>query len=245
MSLNFLDSTINKTIRKVAGWGVRPVAALGFIPNQVTLFGFVFFMVPAVFFFTKGSYFLNIVGLLLVSICEYFDNIDGMLARRIGKSSEAGSWLDKKLDLIGAEAIIIGIAVAVIRLNQSLFWLIISVLAIFGRINFLVLLPDYNQAVFSNRKFLEKFKKDHKITVVDKLVKEIVVLESFFFRFFFTCRYLLILAVFFNQLKWFLFLVAIFSNLRWPIMFWAYFKALDNGKSRLRVIRLLRQCIDS
>ncbi|MBI5465416.1 CDP-alcohol phosphatidyltransferase family protein [Candidatus Gottesmanbacteria bacterium] len=234
---------LDKLVWGIARWATRfilpPLISLGITPNQLTVASAIVNFTLAVFCFAQGKYEWNLIGLFFLLLHAYFDFADGDLARATGKTSKVGGWLDARLDVMGAEAVIVGIVVGVVRVNLNLLWLSIAALAVFGRLGVLAVVFDYEKTIYKSPQFWNEFAQDKKMTLVDRLVKEFITLESFPFLFLGTFRYFLPLMVFFGQLKWFVLISAIFNNLRWLIMFWAYAKAQGEQKSRLRVINLL------
>lgn len=239
----FLDKLLWKFMRWATGFAVRPLVFIGITPNQLTTLSSVINFSLAAFCFAQGTYRWSLVGLFFLVLHSYFDFADGTLARVTGKTSKLGGWLDPRIDIIGAEAIVVGIAFGVIRFNPGLFWLAVAAFAVFGRLGLLAIVFDYHRAIYGSSKFLEKFNASSKTTILDMLIKEFITLRSFPFLFLGTFRYFLFLAVIFNQLKLFLLTSAIFNNLRWLIMFWAYVMALREEKSNFEVIRILKTFI--
>lgn len=77
-------------------------------PNQLTIIGFILGMLSA-FFFSVGSYWCLIIGLLAYQICIILDYSDGALARFKNMTSSLGEWLEWVLDLIREFFVIFGI----------------------------------------------------------------------------------------------------------------------------------------
>ena len=59
---------LDKLVWKVANWAtkfaIRPLIFLGITPNQLTVWSFLFFIPVAAYFFSKGEYIYNILGLI-------------------------------------------------------------------------------------------------------------------------------------------------------------------------------------
>lgn len=236
-----LDKLLWQFMRWATKFSVRPLTFAGITPNQLTVLSSIINFSAAAFCFAQGTYWWNIAGLIFLLLHSYFDFADGALARAIGKTSKSGAWLDGRLDIIGAEAVAVGIIVGVIRSNPGLPWLLIAAAVVFGRLGVLTIVFDYERTVYSSSDFLEKFNQEKKMTIVDKLIKEFITFQSFPFLFIGTFRYFLTLAVILDQLKVFIVVSAIFNNLRWLIMFWAYAQALNGQKSRFKVVNLLAE----
>jgi len=80
-------------------WGVSP--------DAVTLVGTLGVVVGAVVFFPRGDL---LVGVLVITVFVFSDLVDGAMARKSGRSSVFGAFLDSTLDRIGDAAIFGGLA---------------------------------------------------------------------------------------------------------------------------------------
>lgn len=239
-----LDKLLWRFMRWATQFVVRPLIFLKITPNQVTLFSAIINFSLATFSFAQGTYGWNIAGLFFLLLHSYFDFADGTLARAVGKSSKVGGWLDSKLDIVGAEAVTVGIVIGTIRSHPTPFWLLIAAGALLGRLGILSIVFDYANSVYKNWQFLDSFRADKKMTLADKIIKEFLTLESFPFLFIGTFRYFLPIMVLLNKLHWFVVIFALFNNIRWVIMFWAYAKAFGGDKTNIRVIKLLAKYLE-
>ncbi|MCL8251055.1 CDP-alcohol phosphatidyltransferase family protein [Aeromicrobium fastidiosum] len=79
---------------------------LGITPNQVTVVGTLGVSGGALFFFPRGQFF---VGVMVVTAFVFSDLIDGYMARKLGKASKWGAFLDSTLDRVGDAAVFGGI----------------------------------------------------------------------------------------------------------------------------------------
>lgn len=89
------DPVINLLLR----WGVSP--------DAVTLVGTLGVVAGALIFFPQGQLF---VGVLVITLFVFSDLIDGTMARRSGRVSPFGAFLDSTLDRLGDAAIFGGLA---------------------------------------------------------------------------------------------------------------------------------------
>ncbi|MDX6278143.1 MAG: CDP-diacylglycerol---glycerol-3-phosphate 3-phosphatidyltransferase, partial [Nocardioidaceae bacterium] len=87
-----------------------PVADLflkwGITPNQVTVVGTIGVSGGALWFFPRGQFF---VGVLVITAFVFSDIMDGYMARKLGKASKWGAFLDSTLDRVGDAAVFGGI----------------------------------------------------------------------------------------------------------------------------------------
>ena len=79
---------------------------LGVTPDQVTIVGTLGVSGGALWFFPRGQFF---VGVLVVTAFVFSDIMDGYMARKLGKSSKWGAFLDSTLDRVGDAAVFGGI----------------------------------------------------------------------------------------------------------------------------------------
>jgi CDP-diacylglycerol--glycerol-3-phosphate 3-phosphatidyltransferase len=115
-----------RLIDPVANWLVRR----GVHPNTITIFGTLCTVIGGVIYGTghikTGGWFLGITAL--------FDVLDGTVARRSGKSSTFGAFLDSTLDRLADGFLLGGLAVfyATSRLHGSVPLLITALLGMIG-----------------------------------------------------------------------------------------------------------------
>src|SRR3954466_478843 len=100
---DWLKNGYLKVIEPVAGWLVRR----GVHPNTITVFGTLCTVAGGVIYayghISIGGWFLGLTAL--------FDVLDGTVARRTGKSSTFGAFLDSSLDRVADGAVLGGLAV--------------------------------------------------------------------------------------------------------------------------------------
>lgn len=95
-----------------AAWGrlMAPLAdallRLGVTPDAVTIGGTVVTLVIALWLFPTGHLFL---GAILLGVFTALDTIDGLMARRSGRSGPWGAFLDSTLDRFADGAIFAGL----------------------------------------------------------------------------------------------------------------------------------------
>ncbi len=81
---------------------------LGVTPDQVTIVGTLGVSGGALWFFPRGQFF---VGVLVITLFVFSDIMDGYMARKSGKSSKWGAFLDSTLDRVGDAAIFGGLVI--------------------------------------------------------------------------------------------------------------------------------------
>jgi CDP-diacylglycerol--glycerol-3-phosphate 3-phosphatidyltransferase len=91
---------------------MTPIADLllarGVTPDAVTIAGTVAVVLTALTLLTTGHL---LVGALVIGALVLTDSLDGVMARRSGRSSDWGAFLDSTLDRFGDAAIFVGLVV--------------------------------------------------------------------------------------------------------------------------------------
>ncbi|MGB7818771.1 MAG: CDP-alcohol phosphatidyltransferase family protein [Ornithinibacter sp.] len=89
---------------------LTPVAAvlirLGISPDVVTIIGTLGVCFGSLAFYPRGEF---LVGTLIITVFVFSDSLDGIMARRIGRSGNWGAYLDSTLDRVGDAAIFGGL----------------------------------------------------------------------------------------------------------------------------------------
>ena len=113
---------ISSTVKPAVTRLITPVASfalrIGITPNAVTWVGAIGVVVSALYFYPRGQLF---VGTAVIFVFALSDLFDGTMAR-ISKSgaSKWGSFLDSTIDRITDSAILIGLTIYCISLDDSL-----------------------------------------------------------------------------------------------------------------------------
>ena len=115
--------------RALLGPAVEGLARLGVSPTAVTLFGLFLNIVSGVVI-GLGSPRAGGVLLLVAGAC---DALDGQLARRTGRASRFGAFLDSNIDRIDESVVLAGIAAWFLRgVNPWAEWLVVATLLALG-----------------------------------------------------------------------------------------------------------------
>lgn len=101
---------LNLRVRPALGRVVDPVASTllrtGVSPDAVTVAGTLGVLVGALVFFPRGMFF---TGTAIVFFSVLTDLVDGAMARRLGRTSRFGAWLDSTCDRVADAAIFSGL----------------------------------------------------------------------------------------------------------------------------------------
>ena len=104
------DPMLNLRVRPALGRVVDPIATgllrTGVSPDADTAVGTLGVLVGALGFFPRGMFF---TGTAIVFFSVLTDLLDGAMARKLGRSSPFGAWLDSTCDRIADAAIFSGL----------------------------------------------------------------------------------------------------------------------------------------
>lgn len=97
-----IGAQLRPIVGRVADPLVNRLLAWGVSPDAVTATGTLGVTSAALAFFPRGSF---LIGTLVISLFVLTDTIDGALARKLGRTSRFGAWLDSTCDRIADGAI--------------------------------------------------------------------------------------------------------------------------------------------
>jgi CDP-diacylglycerol--glycerol-3-phosphate 3-phosphatidyltransferase len=109
-----LKPAVTRAINPIARGALR----MGLTPNVVTFSGAIGLVASALYFYPRQDFF---IGTLFISFFALSDLFDGAMAR-ISQTGESkwGGFLDSTIDRITDSAILLGLTVALIELNDPL-----------------------------------------------------------------------------------------------------------------------------
>lgn len=113
----------NKLLSPVADGLIK----LGVSPDMVTFVGTAGVCVGALWLFPQGEFFW---GTIFVTAFVFSDIVDGTMARKLGRSSNWGAFLDSSLDRLGDAAIFGGIALWYAWEGDSPMYLCLSLICL-------------------------------------------------------------------------------------------------------------------
>ena len=117
-----LKPAVTRVITPVAKIALR----LGITPNAVTWTGAIAVVTAALYFYSKGEFFLGTVIICVMALSDLFD---GTMARISQKgSSKWGGFLDSTIDRITDSAILIGVCIYLIQNDDALAIVVIVTL---------------------------------------------------------------------------------------------------------------------
>ena len=128
-----MDLMLSASLKPAVTRAINPIArgalAIGLTPNAVTFIGAVGLVTSALFFYPKGDFF---IGTLVISFFALSDLFDGAMARISHKGASAwGGFLDSTIDRITDSAILVGLTLYLVDVDDALTAVVIGAL-VFG-----------------------------------------------------------------------------------------------------------------
>jgi CDP-diacylglycerol--glycerol-3-phosphate 3-phosphatidyltransferase len=128
-----MDLMLSASLKPAVTRAINPIArgalAIGLTPNAVTFIGAVGLVTSALFFYPKGDFF---IGTLVISLFALSDLFDGAMARISHKGASAwGGFLDSTIDRITDSAILVGLTLYLVDVDDALTAVVIGAL-VFG-----------------------------------------------------------------------------------------------------------------
>lgn len=128
-----MDLMLSASLKPAVTRAINPIArgalAVGLTPNAVTFIGAIGLVTSALYFYPKGDFF---IGTLVISFFALSDLFDGAMARISHKGASAwGGFLDSTIDRVTDSAILVGLALFLVKSGDPLTAVVIGSL-VFG-----------------------------------------------------------------------------------------------------------------
>lgn len=128
-----MDLMLSASLKPAVTRAINPIArgalAIGLTPNAVTFIGAIGLVTSALYFYPKGELF---IGTLVISFFALSDLFDGAMARISHKGASAwGGFLDSTIDRITDSAILVGLTLYLVDVDDALTAVVIGAL-VFG-----------------------------------------------------------------------------------------------------------------
>lgn len=236
----FLDKLRARLAYRIA----EALSKTGITPNQLTIFRFVISFPSALYFFSRGEHLYNLMGLAVYLLLVPLDWVDGDLARLTNQSSSLGKWLDDTSDRVLVLSVLGGLFYAGI-VSGSRLWGLLTLAFFLVHFFLTTLLEDFNNHF--DLEFSQYAEVEKETLAVDQppfldriLVNLLNVHRNSFSKFLFCISYPLFVGIIVDQLfLTFTFLIITFGLRSLGIMFLT-FSAARNGKTKSRLVEVLR-----
>lgn len=234
---------------KIAFQIAKILAKTKITPIQVTLMRFIIAAPLSIYFFSKGKYLYNLIGLFSYMLLAILDWVDGRLAeiRKLPKKTKPlGKLIDSTMDQILMLIVLGSFFYAGLNSERRNIWLFITILyfSILLIVNTLLYKFDWLTGL-EYKRYGEVWKKvllkEKRISLKDEILWSFLyVRNNSLTTFCFTVSYPLFLGIILNQLI-IAFIFIIFMNiLRAGGLFFIIHQILDFKKSNLILIKVLR-----
>lgn len=108
-----ISSALKPAVTRLINPLARAVLRVGLTPNSVTILGALGLIISAAYFYSKEEYF---VGTLVITVFALSDLFDGAMARISDEGATSwGGFLDSTIDRVTDSAIVISLALPLIR----------------------------------------------------------------------------------------------------------------------------------
>ena len=108
-----ISSALKPAVTRLINPLARAALRVGLTPNSVTILGALGLIISAAYFYSKEEYF---VGTLVITVFALSDLFDGAMARISDKGATSwGGFLDSTIDRVTDSAIVISLALPLIR----------------------------------------------------------------------------------------------------------------------------------
>jgi len=240
-----LDQFYSLSFRKLADIGANILKDSEITPNQITVARAIIFLPLIFYFFSKGSYLGNILGVLCCGLNSLFDVLDGNLARAKSLTSEVGDWLDHTLDKIAVYLVLAGIILGSYRLTQNNIFLMAGIFVLFLHAMIVNISNDYD-SIFGEEAFFDLPLKEavyhnKKSTFFDKICVNMFIFNSFWSYLLFAVRYQVLIGALFNIMPYMVFYWVFAFVLRWFFLCLVYLSILKKGESHYVFVNELKK----
>ncbi|MFZ5366159.1 MAG: CDP-alcohol phosphatidyltransferase family protein [Patescibacteria group bacterium] len=222
---------------------------IGIKPVQVTLLRFLIAAPLSFYFFSKGKYLYNVIGLFLYMAWALLDWVDGRLAKLVKLPKETkplGKLIDSTLDRILMLIVLGSVFYAGAALTQKQIWVILAIIFYSSLFFLTVLLYEFDRIFgIEYNRYPEIEKEMRKISrkpnTLDSFLINLLCLRSSPYRFCFMISYPLFLGIITNQLILTFIFITFMSNIRAVGIFFIMHQTLKKGETNLLVAKALRK----
>lgn len=192
--------------------------------NTVTIINHLITLTFCIYFFSRGTYIGNILGLIVMVINVFLDYLDGDIAKSTKTVSEFGVWIDSGFDVIIQNAVMGSIAIGCFKNGLSINWVVLFFISNVG--NNLVSFKynsDFGFDSANGNNFFRDYIDANGYTFLNRFLKNLIdPTASVFGLAFFTFRYITLNGLVLNLMPTAFVLITIIANIRWLIMFSIY-----------------------
>ena len=199
--------------------------------NQITVFSHLLSLTFGVYFFSRGTFLGNILGIGVMIIIGILDYADGDIARQNKTIGPLGVWIDSVFDVVIQNAIMGAIAIGCYK-NGLPVGLIVFYFVGNAALNLVSF--HYNQTFkFDSHNGSELFRKymEEKPNLFNRFMKNLIdPTASGVGLWLYTCRYWLVLGSVAGNMSGIFAVIVVITNFRWIVMYALYAAHLQEYK---------------
>lgn len=243
----FIDNIRFKIAHKIADVLAKTKVA----PHHITIFRFVVATPLCLYFFSRGEYLYNVIGLAIYVSLAILDWVDGRLARITNQLSVMGKWLDEVSDQILMVVVLTSILYPGLSSTDSSLWFKTAI--IFYSLLFLstVITADFNQMFgldFNRYQEVEKkaIQSSKHLRISDHfLINTLNVHRNSISKFCFCISYPLFLGIVTNKLLITFIFITSMMAIRILVFLSIMYRSAKKGRTNSALIRVFREYVKS
>lgn len=125
---------LSRILRKYSVIVAYYLNKMGITPLQVLFFRVFVFGGLSLFCFYSTDYTYNILGLVLIALCYFFDMVDGDLARNHDQVTKLGWFLDANFDAVVVNSIVLTFTLKFLGAGEDQIFIIAGIMILYGTI---------------------------------------------------------------------------------------------------------------
>jgi phosphatidylglycerophosphate synthase len=242
-------SFVTITMRKWSVVVAYYLSKIGITALQVLFFCVIVFWGGSLFFFYSNNYIYNFIGLFLIALCHFLDQVDGDLARNHDKVTKVWGFLDGNFDAVVLNSIIFTFTLKFLNNDIDSMYVIAGFSILFGTI-----FSSKMTALFDNHFHIgcgmgsdriEEYIKTKKLDWRSNFMYRLITPKWFPFSFLSNFRDYLLLGVLCDGMPIAILGFAIAINIRWIALFIMtalYYHGIDrNYHGKIAIFYLLNE----
>jgi phosphatidylglycerophosphate synthase len=221
---------------------------VGITPHQVLFFRVIFFGWGSLPLFYSENYIYNLIGLFLITLCYFFDLVDGDLARNHDQVTPLWGFLDGNFDAIVLNSIILTFTLKFYNhWYESLYvmaWTIILYGTIFSSKMTELFQNHFKIGCGQWSDIIENFLRDHTFDRRSVFFYRLITPKGFPFSLLSNFRDYLLVGILFHAMPYAILGFAIAINIRWILLFImvaCYYRWISTDTGRIELFRLMKQ----
>lgn len=221
---------------------------IGVVPHQVLFFRIFVFGGLSLFFFYSNNYLYNLIGLFFISLCYFFDLVDGDLARNYDKVTRVWGFLDWNFDALILNSIILTFTLKFLNNGDNPIFIIAGIMILFGTIFSSKMTELFRHRFNINcgqwSKIIEDYLKNNTLDKLSIFFYWLITPKWFILDLLSNFKQYLLIGIIFNIMPFTILGFAIAINLRWLILFVMaafYYHGIAKENRKIQIFNLMKQ----